>query len=288
MEFTAINNVFRCMHDAPNVQWDHDVYKETELFAKTEPQGHSKHRNGLTGENMAWQRNPRAHPAYKAAHRWYAEIVDPCRGDPKCYQGGGSGTGHFTATVWKGVRLIAFAASPSGKVGVGRYQCDVKGPSPKCSLGNKKLGYGSHASDAPNWNGLYKEYVPLIKHSYASCVAKVEACPTFKGYKIPTDPVISCKDVKGADADCTKMYDSALYDGVIPSMVTQSSIAPMVGAALVTMALAAFALMARQRWKQQRKTKIQDASTLAETGALITSEDGPEGNTADWGTGPIE
>ena len=96
--WTATHNKYRCMHNAPAVEWSADLAKSAQSWAD---RGEFKHSNsynlappeGPAGENLA-QGQSTLEDVVKA---WYSEVSD-CTALPGCDKGtGGAPVGHFTA-----------------------------------------------------------------------------------------------------------------------------------------------------------------------------------------------
>lgn len=85
---------------------------------------HSNNRRHNVGENIAWSSNSRSPSAY--VEMWYSEVND-CPYLPGCGGRFLSGTGHFTALVWKGVTEIgcAIVGTTAGCRYVGGSGCDI-------------------------------------------------------------------------------------------------------------------------------------------------------------------
>jgi hypothetical protein len=116
---------------------------------------------GPAGENLYWSSggSPTAGSATKA---WYKEIDDPGCGNPGfpgCGpDGAASGTGHFTAMIWAGVKEIGCASNSHGVKGC-RYKAGDK-----------------LSSDTPNMQGSYTANVFAPKVAYETCKANIESC----------------------------------------------------------------------------------------------------------------
>jgi len=108
------HNIYRCMHQAPAVEWDDAVYQNAQTYVdKLMHMTHSKSYDipppaGPAGENLAMGR----HSINRVVADWYNE-ERCCNSLPGCEsvsQGSGCGTTmHFTAVVWKAVKKIGCA-----------------------------------------------------------------------------------------------------------------------------------------------------------------------------------
>jgi len=108
------HNIYRCMHQAPAVEWDDAVYQNAQTYVdKLMHMTHSKSYDipppaGPAGENLAMGR----HSINRVVADWYNE-ERCCNSLPGCdsvRHGSGCGsTMHFTALVWKAVKKIGCA-----------------------------------------------------------------------------------------------------------------------------------------------------------------------------------
>jgi len=124
--WTKGTNEYRCMHGVGKVTWDNRLAEKAKQWADRSASGErgnsgSPHDPKLNtekidgysmGENMAFR--PSNNAFAKANFQWYDE-VEECTNFPGCTASGGftSGTGHFTAMVWKSVQKIGCAVSSS-------------------------------------------------------------------------------------------------------------------------------------------------------------------------------
>jgi hypothetical protein len=174
-------NVFRCMHNAPANLWSNPVADDikTYLAGKTS-MVHSDCYNvappaGPAGENLFMGTGSYT-PGF-ATQSWYSEIDKPGCGNPGfpgCGPNGPvSGTGHFTAMIWKGVQKIGCTSNANGIKGC-RYKAgDTKG------------------TDTPNMGGAYTINVFAPARGFAECKADVEKC-----FGEPLDPTVNWQSAR--------------------------------------------------------------------------------------------
>ncbi|CAN0359278.1 unnamed protein product [Lampetra fluviatilis] len=108
-ELLNSHNDYRKTHGVPTLSLSskmcRDAQSYAESLARTRVLKHSSDtERGQCGENLAWASYDE--PAKEVAERWYAEIQNYNFSNP----GFSSGSGHFTAMVWRSSR----------KLGVGR------------------------------------------------------------------------------------------------------------------------------------------------------------------------
>ncbi|KAM9286138.1 Golgi-associated plant pathogenesis-related protein 1 isoform 1-T1 [Cariama cristata] len=98
---------------------DHGKIRYAEELATTRVLKHSSESaNGKCGENLAWASYDQ--PGKDVADRWYSEIKNYSFQNP----GFSSGTGHFTAMVWKNTKKMGVgkaSASDGSTFVVARY-----------------------------------------------------------------------------------------------------------------------------------------------------------------------
>jgi len=129
--WTKSTNTYRCMHGVNKVTWDARLAQYAKAWADQSARGFSgssphdpklrteKYNGQSMGENMAFRPTNSALTAANA--QWYNEVGE-CTNFPGCTETGAftSGTGHFTALVWKGVTKIGCAVSNT-KATSGRF-----------------------------------------------------------------------------------------------------------------------------------------------------------------------
>lgn len=136
-------NMARCLHGAPPLVWNDKLAASTyKFFKNARSLRHSKsyklnaEEGGPAGENLAMASNG-LEPA-RAVKMWYDEVKD-CGPMPGCKRGSSGTTGHFTALVWKGARVLGCALSTSKKIIACRYG---EGPGSKLSQNTPNMGGG--------------------------------------------------------------------------------------------------------------------------------------------------
>lgn len=96
------HNVYRCIHDVPEMEWDSDLERAAQKWADRGDFSHSSsswrqsEAGFAAGENLATASYEQS-PA-EATKAWYAEIELTDGGVVKSFT---SGTGHYTQVVWK-------------------------------------------------------------------------------------------------------------------------------------------------------------------------------------------
>mmetsp|Transcript_13354 Transcript_13354/g.38489 ORF Transcript_13354/g.38489 Transcript_13354/m.38489 type:complete len:339 (+) Transcript_13354:144-1160(+) len=141
--WTVAHNKYRCLHGGPYLTWNQWVADSAQEWSNKlksgEESGHSKSYNlgppqGPAGENLAWGHRDQEH----ATSAWYNEYDLWIETSQDSFS---SGTGHFTAMVWKGVRQLGCGTAER------TYTCRYKA--------RDKMG-----KDTPNMGGGYTTQVP--------------------------------------------------------------------------------------------------------------------------------
>ncbi|XP_015212668.1 GLI pathogenesis-related 2, like [Lepisosteus oculatus] len=104
-EVLKSHNEYRKQHQVPPLKLSNKLSKEAKRYAdslaSTRVLKHSPESSrGSCGENLAWASYDQ--PGKEVADRWYSEIKNYNYNCP----GFSSGTGHFTAMVWKSSREL--------------------------------------------------------------------------------------------------------------------------------------------------------------------------------------
>jgi len=140
--FVKAHNYFRCLHGHPELTWDDAVATNANTPAEQScNSGTLIHSNSYdftpsAGENLAMgQTSPE-----RATIDWYNEIVDPGY-TAGSWGDGASGTGHYTALIWKATTSIG---------------CN------SCGTGSNKVWACQYAHEPPNFGAQaeYEENVP--------------------------------------------------------------------------------------------------------------------------------
>ncbi|CEM19259.1 unnamed protein product [Vitrella brassicaformis CCMP3155] len=141
-QFFILHNTLRCLHDAPPLAWDWYVGTSGQQWADRGIFEHSESYQleppaGPAGENLALGHED----ALKATQAWYDEVEQWTPGS-----GFSSGTGHFTAMVWKGAKSFGCGVKTDSSRGGTLYVCRYKG--------DDELG-----KNTPNMQGYFDEMV---------------------------------------------------------------------------------------------------------------------------------
>jgi len=168
--YLKATNYFRCRHGQPLLVWDSAVSSNAQEWADTcasqagnpahtRPDGSNSYAlTPSSGENVAaGHQSPEA-----AVEAWYDEITDP-----GYTPGGGfqSGTGHYTALIWKSTT----------KLGCGQSACASGSPAPV---------HVCHYADSPgNMGGQYEANVP---QSNTPTETEEACCATIYGEPVAT------------------------------------------------------------------------------------------------------
>merc|ERR1719353_1356082 len=168
--YLKATNYFRCRHGQPLLAWDSAVSSNAQEWADTcaSQAGNPAHTrsDGSSSYNLipssaenvaAGHKSPEA-----AVEAWYSEITDP-----GYTPGGGfqSGTGHYTALIWKSTT----------KLGCGQSACASGSPAPV---------HVCHYADSPgNMGGGYEANVP---QSNTPTEIEEACCATIYGEPVAT------------------------------------------------------------------------------------------------------
>mmetsp|Transcript_3779 Transcript_3779/g.8633 ORF Transcript_3779/g.8633 Transcript_3779/m.8633 type:complete len:338 (-) Transcript_3779:1408-2421(-) len=141
--WTVAHNKYRCLHGGPYLTWNQWVADSAQEWSNKlkskEVSGHSKSYKleppqGPAGENLAWGYGN----AELATHGWYKEYDMWLNTSQDSFS---SGTGHFTAMVWKGVRQLGCGTAER------TYTCRYK-------------ARDQTGGDTPNMGGNFATQVP--------------------------------------------------------------------------------------------------------------------------------
>ncbi|RUS29546.1 CAP domain-containing protein [Jimgerdemannia flammicorona] len=116
------HNRYRARHGSPPLVWDTDVASSAEQWASTCSGMDHPHSGGPNGENVGF-----GYPDWQSViAAWYNEVSKYNYNDPES----STGTGHFTAVVWKSTT----------KIGCGYSKCnDEYGNRMVCQVGMRNL-----------------------------------------------------------------------------------------------------------------------------------------------------
>lgn len=210
-EWVAAHNVYRCMHDAPPVVWDHYVFAAVyDQFRSISTLAHSASYDlpapeGPAGENVA-----QGYPSdpLSITQTWYSE-AKLCKSMPGC--GGTQNAGHFTAMLWEGGTKIGCTLN---QYSVGA--CHYKGPD---TLGSQTPNTGGWDAQKFNVHGRV--------HDYSTCVQKVKQCG------LPVDEVKLSVDQATGLAQVTSGIALIADGGLkLPAAVVGLSLVALAGVAV--------------------------------------------------------